>query len=223
MQGGRPVAIRSGMKPRCAHLLSYAERIMEKLGQGEQNLTFGPLKVKKAMKHKVGPVTRYAERWVKADATQIEIFAVRFRQQERSSCTDTTSPCCTVPASKAKFATPTDCVCSFLIAFRSCVHARPQDNPAGGAQKPLRTIGMDKIKGMLVDTLKVHEYDVFALRPLDIRAFNDLYETICGLSILCNGGATGKQASMQLHGVSGMGSPSPRMDMAPPAHGAWSH
>ena len=83
MQGGRPVGIRSGMKPRCAHLLNYAQRIMEKLGQGEQNLSFGPLKVKKAMKHKVGPVTRYAERWVKADATQIEIFAASFQQQQQ--------------------------------------------------------------------------------------------------------------------------------------------
>lgn len=47
---------------------------------------------------------------------------------------------------------------------------------------------MKNIKAMLVDTLKVHEYDVFALRPLDIQMFNELYETICGLSVLCNEG-----------------------------------
>lgn len=47
---------------------------------------------------------------------------------------------------------------------------------------------MKNIKAMLVDTLKVHEYDVFALRPLDIKMFNELYETICGLSVLCNEG-----------------------------------
>jgi hypothetical protein len=47
---------------------------------------------------------------------------------------------------------------------------------------------MKNIKAMLVDTLKVHEYDVFALRPLDIQTFNELYETICGLSLLCNDG-----------------------------------
>ncbi len=47
---------------------------------------------------------------------------------------------------------------------------------------------MKNIKDMLVDTLKVHEYDVFALRPLDIQTFNELYETICGLSLLCNDG-----------------------------------
>jgi len=49
---------------------------------------------------------------------------------------------------------------------------------------------MTKIKGMKVDTLKVHEYDVFSLRPLADRIdeFNDFYETVCGLSLLCSGG-----------------------------------
>lgn len=52
------------------------------------------------------------------------------------------------------------------------------------------SIGMTKIKGMKVDTLKVHEYDVFSLRPLADRIdeFNDFYETVCGLSLLCSGG-----------------------------------
>jgi hypothetical protein len=76
--GGRFGGIREGMKPRCAHLLRYAERIVEKLGNGVENLTFGPKKVKKAMKHKVvGVVTRYEDRWIQATATDITIFKVR--------------------------------------------------------------------------------------------------------------------------------------------------
>ena len=58
---------------------------------------------------------------------------------------------------------------------------------------------MTKIKGMKVDTLKVHEYDVFSLRPLADRIdeFNDFYETVCGLSLLCSGGggAAGGEAA----------------------------
>ena len=62
--------------------------------------------------------------------------------------------------------------------------------PNDSASRPLvySRLPMKNIKAMLVDTLKVHEYDVFALRPLDIQMFNELYETICGLSVLCNEG-----------------------------------
>lgn len=63
---------------------------------------------------------------------------------------------------------------------------------------------MKDIEGMLVDTLKVHEYDVFGLRPLDqtersVEIFNDLYETICGLSVLCNKGKALDSSTIQ-HG-----------------------
>jgi uncharacterized membrane protein YgcG len=56
-----------------------------------------------------------------------------------------------------------------------------------------RRIPMKNIAAMPVDTLKVHEYDVFALRPLNMQegnvtTFNELYTTICGLSVLCNEG-----------------------------------
>ncbi len=56
---------------------------------------------------------------------------------------------------------------------------------------------MTKIKGMKVDTLKVHEYDVFSLRPLADRIdeFNDFYETVCGLSLLCSPAAGGGAAA----------------------------
>ena len=53
-------------------------------------------------------------------------------------------------------------------------------------------------------TLKVHEYDVFALRPLDIQSFNELYETICGLSVLCN---EGKALTATTEGPLGGGMP----------------
>ncbi len=75
--GGRFGGIRMGMKPRCAHLLRYGDRIMEKLQHGVENLSFGPKKVKKAMKHKVGPVTRYETRWIEANAGEITIYKVR--------------------------------------------------------------------------------------------------------------------------------------------------
>ena len=66
---------------------------------------------------------------------------------------------------------------------------------------------MTKIKGMKVDTLKVHEYDVFSLRPLADRIdeFNDFYETVCGLSLLCSGGgrAAGGGAAGMAMGAGG--------------------
>ena len=74
--GGQGTGIQLGKKPLCAHLLHYARRIVEKLDQGGDQLAFGPRKVKKAMKHKVGPVTRYNDRWIRANATDIEIFEV---------------------------------------------------------------------------------------------------------------------------------------------------
>lgn len=80
--GGRFGGIRVGMKPRCAHLLRYADRIVEKLQGGVENLSFGPRKVKKAMKHKVGPVTRYETRWIEATGGEISIYKVRRRGAE---------------------------------------------------------------------------------------------------------------------------------------------
>ena len=102
--GGRFGGIRVGMKPRCAHLLRYADRIVEKLQGGIENLSFGPRKVKKAMKHKVGPVTRYETRWIEATGGEISIYKVRCRGAERGHAeplhratgvsADTSTSCC---------------------------------------------------------------------------------------------------------------------------------
>ena len=88
---------------------------------------------------------------------------------------------------------------------------------------------MKNIAAMPVDTLKVHEYDVFALRPLDMQegnvtTFNELYTTICGLSMLCNEGkALNATTAGAMGGGGGAGGMSPTVSTDDDGGGGGEH
>lgn len=57
-----------------AYLLATAQAIIERTNGGLVLPHFGPVKVKKAMKRKIGPYTRYNDRWIKHDEGGLVIY-----------------------------------------------------------------------------------------------------------------------------------------------------